>query len=84
MNTKMAKAACASLILAIAMTGATAASAATKSDMFANADRDKNGTLSAVEFVKSGGDKATFRKIDKNRDGKLTRAEVKAFIAAGK
>lgn len=40
------------------------------------ADRNKDGTVTLVEWVNAGGTPRAFAVVDENRDGRVTRAEL--------
>lgn len=49
--------------------------------MFAQADTDKDGALSAAEWKAAGRRDRGFKMIDANADGKLTPDELRAAVA---
>lgn len=51
-------------------------------EMFAEADKDKDGALSLDEWKAMGRRERGFRMIDADKDGKVTPAEIRAAVEA--
>ena len=49
--------------------------------MFASADANKDGVVTLDEWTAAGRQEGFFMRLDANGDGKITRAEMQAFMA---